>query len=125
MKYTYDSPDDLLIRYEVGTYPNTSTLDVEREMFDESVICRSKVNSFVGHEATVIHALLTGGATLDSLTKDSSDSDKKKTEETIFQLKCAIEHLFFLYQTESICPIDFDIDVINECISQLENLKEE
>ena len=42
-------------------------------------------------------------------------------EEVIFQLKCVKEHLDFISQNED-KSVDFDIQVLDACISQLEEM---
>jgi len=98
--------DCLKITYN-SDYPDKPTLMVSRK--DKTDL--TMVNTFEGDVAFGVYCLLTGAATM---------KYKKISDEIMFQLKCIKEHLKFVSQTID-KSVDFDIEVLDNCISQLEH----
>ena len=68
------------------------------------------LNTIRGDAAFGIYEYLKGNAFI---------RHNEKTNEIVFQLKCIKEHLKFVSQTTD-KSVDFDIQVLDGCISQLE-----
>ena len=68
------------------------------------------LNTIQGDNAFAIYHLLVGNGII---------KEKEMFKEIMFQLKCIKEHLKFVSQTTD-KSVDFDIKVLDGCISQLE-----
>ena len=97
--------DRLMVTYGQNDM-DIPSLMVYRESNGKAAI----VSQIQGDTASLIYYLLTDMAEL---------SNNKTIDEVLFQLKCIKEHLKFIYQTTE-KSIDFDIQVLDTCISMLE-----
>lgn len=72
------------------------------------------LNTIYGDAAFGIYEYLKGNAFI--------TTNNEKVEEIVFQLKCIKEHLKFVSKTTD-KSVDFDIQVLDGCIAQLEECK--
>ena len=98
--------DHLMVDYDRNDI-DIPSLTVYRESDGRVAV----VSQIQGDTASLIYYLLTDMAIL---------NNNKTIDEVLFQLKCIKEHLKFIYQTTE-KSIDFDIQVLNTCISMLED----
>lgn len=100
--------DKLVVTYD-NCPDDTTILTVARsDKYSANVL-----NKFKGDDAFCIYHLLVGNATI---------KFNEGINEIMFQLKCIKEHLKFVCQTTD-KSVDFDIKVLDECVSELEKWK--
>lgn len=98
------SEDCLMVTYDNSS--DTSILTVSREENGRTRV----LNTLKGDSAFGIYYLLTNYATI---------KNNEIFNDIVFQLKCVKEHLKFVSNTTD-DSVNFDIEVLNTCISQLE-----
>lgn len=102
--------DKLILGYDCSDN-DIPTLTVSRNIGDK-IINR---NVLQGDVAMGIYHLLTGGATL---------KFNEIPDNVLFKLKCIKEHLQYVFQSID-KSVDFDIKMIDECISTIEQKQQE
>ncbi|MDD5980166.1 MAG: hypothetical protein PUC23_03540 [bacterium] len=96
--------DCLIVGYDYSSDGNALTIAREENG-------RVRVlNTIQGDVAFAVYHLLVGNGII---------KENKTAEEIMFQLKCIKEHLKFISQTTD-KSVDFDIKVLDGCISQIE-----
>lgn len=96
--------DCLFVGYDHSS--DGSVLTIAREENEKVRV----LNTIQGDNAFAIYHLLVGNGII---------KENEMFKEIMFQLKCIKEHLKFVSQTTD-KSVDFDIKVLDECISQLE-----